>query len=722
MQYLIFHSSETTSISTFFRHRALDKNEYNHITATYFLLAERKLRAYRQEQVQKRRPEQLSLAVPSDSMRLSPNKVGCGAHELSSIETNSNNFLLPPNAGHLGVLSTPGADGTVSDATFGYRFNEIQLIFVLPSVFKQSGRVRKCSIVQEEDDDEDEANRNDMSNPLNRRGSRSEGRINITVQDRLAETERLKKECTAKMIATAVAPTRSMFDGICGVTILTSGDSDPKNRLGRIRSSMHRPIDFRPKPTDSVLKPAKQPQQHPTTSLAAADVSDEINVNQYDEDTGCVSLMDNNLDVLNRCRESNSISTKFHIDASTISIPISLNQPATVAGPPKYKTMPSPTRANTILPGGNCLNEIFEEGTDVGSSDTSVTTTPRPVTRHTTFTNSPAGHGTNVSSSAAGGSAHRRSKFHKTRTASCSSSDDDDSENRKKRAHKIVDSTKPFQQQRRDSHDDSSDSQDPSNATGGCGTNSNSSQCVDRFANTQSTEQSQVNNTNGGNTNGRQKSGQVAGFRRNRAGRRRAGETRLRESQSLNRITEVQESELPLSSLLQMHSAPNAAAALQTQPSSSSSSSLLTEPGTFIAAASGGTENGSNGSSMPSLAAEPSASSSNVKSNKMGFSARLFHGFRKNETTSSSSVPRNYSNCHWDGNGHPAGTDEVDASISAELAKALKVTSENKSSTAAKKLKMLGRYFQVRQISLFYRSRSRSQSPHHHSALCLSSR
>lgn len=32
--------------------RALDKNEYNHITATYFLLAERKLRAQRQERAQ----------------------------------------------------------------------------------------------------------------------------------------------------------------------------------------------------------------------------------------------------------------------------------------------------------------------------------------------------------------------------------------------------------------------------------------------------------------------------------------------------------------------------------------------------------------------------------------------------------------------------------------------------------------------------------------------
>lgn len=41
--------------------RALDKNEYNHITATYFLLAERKLRAHRQEQAQRKRPEQLSV-------------------------------------------------------------------------------------------------------------------------------------------------------------------------------------------------------------------------------------------------------------------------------------------------------------------------------------------------------------------------------------------------------------------------------------------------------------------------------------------------------------------------------------------------------------------------------------------------------------------------------------------------------------------------------------
>lgn len=44
-------------------YRALDRNEYNHITATYFLLAERKLRAVRQEQQAQRRKPELSLPV-----------------------------------------------------------------------------------------------------------------------------------------------------------------------------------------------------------------------------------------------------------------------------------------------------------------------------------------------------------------------------------------------------------------------------------------------------------------------------------------------------------------------------------------------------------------------------------------------------------------------------------------------------------------------------------
>lgn len=44
-----------------FSYSALDKNEYNHITATYFLLAEMKLRHDR-EQEQKTRPEALDVS------------------------------------------------------------------------------------------------------------------------------------------------------------------------------------------------------------------------------------------------------------------------------------------------------------------------------------------------------------------------------------------------------------------------------------------------------------------------------------------------------------------------------------------------------------------------------------------------------------------------------------------------------------------------------------
>lgn len=53
-------------IYLFFNFRSLDKNEYNHITATYFLLAERKLRSKRQDLVSKnKRPEKLAVSQVS---------------------------------------------------------------------------------------------------------------------------------------------------------------------------------------------------------------------------------------------------------------------------------------------------------------------------------------------------------------------------------------------------------------------------------------------------------------------------------------------------------------------------------------------------------------------------------------------------------------------------------------------------------------------------------
>lgn len=538
--------------------------------------------------------------------------------------------------------------------------------------FFQTGRARKCSIVQEEDDDEDETEPDDLQNSLNRRGSRSEGRINIAVQDRIAESEMLKKDMAIKTVNTAMAPTRGLFDGIAGVTLVSSNDNSLKEKLGRMRNAggnMRRPMDFRPR----TAAPAT-----PTTD-ANATATNRDTQDALEDLNHRSNSVDYSYNALNRCRDSDTVSTKFLTDSSTISIPIANNQPnmADMLGQPKYKTMPSPTRANTILPGTNCLNEIFEEGTDVGSSDTSTTTTPRPVARHTTFTNARA-----TTSAAAGGSTQRRTKFHKTRTASCSSSDDDDSENRKKRAHKIVDSHhKTIQTQRRDSNDDSSDSQDPgSGATAG---SNSSSQCsiqamVGATCNDQSENSSNQTNGGGSTSNGTQKSGQI-GYRRHRNGRRRTGETRLRESQSLNRITEVQESESPLSLANQCQNAasPNRAPPV---PDATAATSPTTQ--------------------QPAIASSKPA--------KMGFSARLFHGFRKSDahkTHDSTQVPsHNDDTCAINSNtknststtsinSNTTSTDDVE--IASEIAKAIKSSTEGKSSAAAKKLKLLGKYFQV---------------------------
>lgn len=475
---------------------------------------------------------------------------------------------------------------------------------------------------------------------MNRRGSKSEGRINITVQDRLAETERLKKECVAKTVAAvAIAPTRSVFDGICNVKVLTASDMDP-NRLGRgiVRHKIiPRPIDLKcggGGDSDTVFNTIIEP---PSPNPVESKPQSQNGERSFSLDCGAGAGA--------AAAFNMAIETRFLTDSSTITIPIgSTSSPVQLVNPKPYKTMPSPTRANTILPtGAMCLNEIYEEGTDIGSSDTSTTTTPRPIARHTNFMNqrSASAHqsGSNGSGSpgTAGAHAHgRRNKFHKSRTASCSSSDDDDSENRKKRAHKIVDSTKPFQTQRRDSNDDSSDSQDPSGnpACGGAGGgsgggatgfsmlsgNGNETEPTgdDHHQQPNADDTDSMHTNDSSNSNGRQQQKNIQGFRRHRTGRRRTGETRLRESQSLNRITEVQESEMPMMSTLQM---PNRSpAALSTgaidqdnpqSPTASTHSSVLLGTTTTTTAA-----------------------HTTHKSSKLGFGARLLQGFKKSDSNS----------------------------------------------------------------------------------------
>lgn len=422
---------------------SLDKDEYNHITATYYLLAERRLRASRQEQSNKT-PKPKSYVVSS------------------SVPQKQNNLLGLPHI-FLHVPKTPGD---------------------VPQ------RARKCSIVQEDEEEEDISScsaHDELSVPLNKHGSKSEGRLNIALQERLAESERRKP-------SNEVVPQRK----------------SSKENISQENSNVAK---------EKTAQPAKDWKGEKSASISESPVKAKIMKNF-------------------NSRNQNSLSTipTTHItESSTISIPIVTSSSALLSqNMPKYKTMPSPTKSSQMLsPTAPLLNEIFEEG------DTFLQQKPA---RHFLSRNQ---NRTTYE--------QRKSKFSKNRTASCSSSDasDEDSEQRKKqRASKLSNApnVKNFQG-RRDSHDDSSDSQEPGP---GCA----ASQRVEghRLEDRGASGDSQCNNQNGsatetGTSSGGGKQhhdhnrGTVLLEKRHKSntGNRRNGETRLRESQSLNRITEVQE-------------------------------------------------------------------------------------------------------------------------------------------------------------------------------------
>ncbi|KAK7792383.1 hypothetical protein R5R35_007735 [Gryllus longicercus] len=492
---------------------ALDKNEYNHITATYFLLAERKLRAHRQEQAQRIRQGQ-GVATPSPLQQSKPLvKVDSSLIQ----ESNSPNLV---NQSQLNTSRTPG------DAPQNYR-------------------TRKCSIVQEEEDEDEMSacsGREDLTPPhnsLNRRGSRSEGRLNVALQERLAESERRKDKSqpVPSPPAHAISRGATRDDIATRKSPLNTLDNRPRSAVESASivntaaayipgSTKWRPVS---KQSVSVVAQTVNPSSLPLVKISLAPVT-----------------------------TTPSTTTSIITEASTISIPIhSSSSGATLL--PKYKTMPSPTRpVHSVLSSPQlALNEIFEEGDGMTAESIGSRTNSRA------FLSRQPGH------SRAVGYEQRRTKFHKARTASCSSSDasDDDSESRKKRAHKLSGTGKSLSQ-RRDSHDDSSDSQDPGGSGGGAGggsgsggTRAGTAECTKGQAPSHSAGVSEGSRTSSGNSgsggSSRRQCGGVSQQsplgRHHRTGRRRPAETRLRESQSLNRITEVQEAEHAPSQICHNH-------------------------------------------------------------------------------------------------------------------------------------------------------------------------
>ncbi|OAD55257.1 SNF-related serine/threonine-protein kinase [Eufriesea mexicana] len=601
---------------------ALDKNEYNHITATYFLLAERKLRAHRQEQVQKTRPEILEVSASRQD-------------DVVSNMRADQNSLTTVNQSLLSVPRTPGD---------------------LP----QNVRTRKCSIVQEEEDEDDvsscsgrdERGSNSTLNSFNRRGSRSEGKLSHILQERLSQLpekpshkpmtsqrnsqkdinvvpvivdgeERLKSSPKSGnsnepslLVQQKVAPRpqagNQFADKVPAVMKLDpTSQENLKNRLddGPLPGWSRRGCsENRPKSVSECLKsighvPAnkwRMGSQH-RSSAASLDSSLTMSPSKPSD--------------INTTTTTTTILT----ESCTVSIPLrplsGLNDSLSLT--PKYKTMPSPGSAgSTSTP----LNEILEDGDALPASGSESSGSKCRVVRKT-------------------GYEQRKSKFHKTRTTSCSSSDasDDDSESRKKRAHKLGTSAGKSMPSRRDSHDDSSDSQDPGGSGGGGGG-------VGNGEHTTETPPSETNRKDSGNststtttttttTGGRHRcsENQVIFGRRHRTGRRRAGETRLRESQSLNRITEVQEAEGPSSCHNHCHVSRNSAV-LGVQSMSSSSSSVSQS------------STGSHG--LPQTLSQAAATVQKAK----GFGARLLQSWSLSSAKSSLSQPSNkQTNCSPNG-------------------------------------------------------------------------
>lgn len=601
---------------------ALDKNEYNHITATYFLLAERKLRAHRQEQVQKARPEILDVS-PSRQEEATSNLLA------------SQNSLGTVNQSLLSVPRTPGD-------------------------IPQNVRTRKCSIVQEEEDEDDvsscsgreERGSNSALNSFNRRGSRSEGKLSHILQERLGQlpekhsahkvtpaprmlphdvpvvcddkSKSFGKEPIKPIDGSSIRyPTvggdaqqdNSIVEKLSGPTKISSiFEENSKNKLnsptGQSMGWSKKPgsVESRPKSVTEYSRslgpvPANKWRMGAQHRLAGAHDQFTVSpVTSRPSDLVCTT------------------TTTILTESSTVSIPLR----TTIlddhqSSLPKYKTMPSPGSTGSMSPPQLTLNEILEDGdgmqTSVGSTEGSGGSSVAKcrVVRRT-------------------GYEQRRSKFHKTRTASCSSSDasDDDSESRKKRAHKLGATTEKPLPPRRDSHDDSSDSQDPGGSGGGGSGLGNGEHTSETPSNTADTSRNEGGSTTNTTTTGSTTAGgrhrstenQVTFGRRHRAGRRRASETRLRESQSLNRITEVQEAEAPSACHNHSHISRNSTI-LNVQNVSTSSSSTVSQTST--------------GSRTTNQALSHAAST--VQKAK-GFGARLLQGWSLGRSSLSQAVSK----------------------------------------------------------------------------------
>ncbi|XP_023295702.2 SNF-related serine/threonine-protein kinase isoform X1 [Lucilia cuprina] len=138
--------------------QALDKDKYNHITATYFLLAEMRLRKRREEQHLKQNPH---LALGKKNVIGGVGRAQVPDKKAKPLE-GGKQMVVPIN-----IVCAPEP---------------------IQNEIKTDKRTRKCSIVREEDEEESShelsCDGNELKVAITRRESISDGRLNRSVQEK----------------------------------------------------------------------------------------------------------------------------------------------------------------------------------------------------------------------------------------------------------------------------------------------------------------------------------------------------------------------------------------------------------------------------------------------------------------------------------------------------------------------------------------------------------
>lgn len=459
---------------------ALDRNEYNHITATYFLLAERKLRAQRmsakKDACHGDKPssesncEESAIRGRTGSNPSSPKHKENISEVSSSIvhsvvdsfsprrvqrrsQTSMVDTLLSPQESP--TRTTPPTVPSTSSGSPG---------FAAPTL---PFRLRKCSIVEEEEEDSDEKGRQVRSS-------------------RHSSTSSLVDKSAA--LAEAAISLDLRLTGSCGEKLETPAPFPLTSRIGTGGLSRQGSLRKSGGETPSGSSPTSERKSvpgSPTTPTGSSATS------------------------------------------------------STHGSPARFKiTMPNRKLASTrssprLVPSAPVLNQIHEEAEEGGGSPaSSLSAKDQLVDLVDQFPSTPAGAVVIKRLEQ-----RRRLRLLKARTASCSSSDasDDDSETRRKREQELSGHTpspppRATHLGRDRQNDDSSDSQDPGLAGTGGATTTNATNTTSTADHLQDQGSTPDPSTTTSGTSGNVKE---------QTPHRHRHHIRVRQSHSLNRISEL---------------------------------------------------------------------------------------------------------------------------------------------------------------------------------------